>query len=183
LGTSRSKTITNDYIAIFVCFVTKAVHIEVVTSLTIEPFLDTLRRFIARRGNSQTIYSDNGTNFQGASDQLHELFNMLHCSSQMARVRDFLVTEGCDRKFIPPYAPHFRGLWDAAVKFMKRHLRRTLGAHIATCKELCTLLAEIEVCLNSKPLCALSNDPHNSTHLSPGHILIGEILTQLPSAD
>ena len=35
----RSKMITKVYVAIFVCFVTKAVHIEVVTSLTTEAFL------------------------------------------------------------------------------------------------------------------------------------------------
>jgi hypothetical protein len=63
LETTRSKTITKTYIAIFVCFVTKAVHIEVVTSLTTEAFLAALRCFIARRGKLKTIYSDNGTNF------------------------------------------------------------------------------------------------------------------------
>jgi hypothetical protein len=73
LGTTRSKIITQGYIAIFVCFVTKAVHIEVVTSLTTEAFLAALRRFIARRGKPKTIFSDNGTNFQGASNQLHEV--------------------------------------------------------------------------------------------------------------
>jgi len=66
---------------------------------------------------------------------------------------------------------------------MKHHLRRTLGSYIATYEELCTLLAVIEACLNSRPLCALSSDPFNATYLSPGHFLIGEPLTQLPSAD
>jgi hypothetical protein len=108
---------------------------------------------------------------------------MLLSSSQTVRVHDFLATEGCDWKFIPPHGPHFGGLWKAAVKSMKYHLRRTLGTHIATYEKLCTSLAEIKVCLNSRPLCALSNDPHNSTHLSPGHVLIGEPLTQLPSVD
>jgi hypothetical protein len=56
----------------------------------------------------------------------------------MARVQDFLATEGCDWKFIPPHEPHFGGLWEAAIKSMKYHLRRTLGAHIATYEELCT---------------------------------------------
>ena len=56
LGTSHSKTITKGYIAIFVCFVTKAVHIEVVTSLTTEAFLAALRHFIAHRGKPKTIY-------------------------------------------------------------------------------------------------------------------------------
>jgi len=52
----------------------------------------------------------------------------------------------------------------------------------ATYEEFGTLLVEIEACLNSRPLCALPNDPHTS-YLSPGHFLIGEPLTQLPTID
>jgi hypothetical protein len=102
-------------------FVTKAVHIEVVKSLTTEAFLAALRRFIARRGKQKTIYPDNGTNFQSASNQLHEVYNMLQTSSQMARIQDFLAIEGCAWRFIPPHGPHFGGLWEAAVKSMKNH--------------------------------------------------------------
>ena len=143
---------------------TRAVHIEVVTCLTTK-FLAALRRFIARRGKPGTIYSDNGTNFQGASNERHKIYNTLHASPQMARVQDFLTSKGCDWKFIPPHAPHFGGLWKAALKSMKYHLRRTLSSHIATCEELYTILAEIEACLNSRPLCALSDDPFNTTCL------------------
>jgi transposase InsO family protein len=178
LGTPRSKTIIKGYIAIFVCFATKAVHIELVTSLTTEAFLAALRRFIAHQGKQRTIYSDNGTNFQGAANQLREIYTMLHNTSEMARVQDLLANEGCNWKFIPPHAPHHGGLWEAAVKSMKYHLRRTLGSNIATYEELSTLLSEIEACLNSRPLCTLSDDPFNQTYLSPGHFLIGEPLTQ-----
>jgi hypothetical protein len=96
LGTTRSKTITKGYVAIFVCFATKAVHTEVVTSLTTEAFLAALRRLIARQEKPRTIYSDNGTNFQGAANQLHKIYNMLQNSSEMARVQDFSANEGCD---------------------------------------------------------------------------------------
>jgi hypothetical protein len=102
LGTTRSKITTKGYIAIFVCFATKAIHIELVTSLTTEAFLAALRRFIARRGKPKTIYSDNGTNFQGAANQLKEICNMLQSKSEMARLQDFLANKGCDWKFIPP---------------------------------------------------------------------------------
>ena len=57
-----------------------------------------------------------------------------------------------------------------------------MGANIATYKELSTLLSEVEACLNSRPLCSLSNDPHRP-FLSTGHFLIGQPLTQLPSID
>jgi len=66
---------------------------------------------------------------------------------------------------------------------MKYHLRRTLDARIATYEELCTLLAEIEGCLNSRTLYALSGDPFKPTYLSPGHFLIGEPLTQIHAAE
>jgi len=161
--------------------VTKAVHIEVVTSLSTEAFLAVLRRFIARRGKPRTICSDSGTNFQGTANDA--LYKMIQSTSQMATVQDFLATERCERKVIQPHGHHFGGLWEAAVKSIKYHLRRTLGSQVATYEELCTLLAEIGACLNSRPLCALSDDPFNPTYLSPGHFLIGEPLTQLPVAD
>jgi len=141
--------------------VTKAVHIEVITSLSTEAFLAALRRFIARRGKPRTICSDNCTKFQGAANELHAIYKILQSTSQMATVQVFLATEGCEWKFIPPHGPHFVGLWEAAVKSMNYHLRRTLGSQVATYEVQCTSLAEIEACLNSKPLCALSDDPFN----------------------
>jgi len=183
LGTHRSRTVIKGYLAIFVCFATKATHIEVVTSLTTEAFLAALRQFIARRGKPRTIHSDNGTNLQGAANELHSIYKMFQSTTQMATIKDYLAAEGCEWSFIPPHAPHFGGLWEAAVKSMKHHLRRTLGSHIATYEELCTLLSQIEACLNSRTLCALSDDPSNPTYLSPGHLLIGEPLTKLPDID
>jgi hypothetical protein len=103
LGTTRNKTITKGFIVFCVCLATKAVHIEVVTSLTTEAFLAALRRFIARRGKPRTIYPDNGTNFQGAVNKLHEIYTMLQSLSEMAKVQDFLANEGCDWKFISPH--------------------------------------------------------------------------------
>jgi hypothetical protein len=44
-------------------------------------------------------------------------------------------------------------------------------------KEMYTLLAMIEACLNSRPIIPLSNDPHDLTSLTPEHFLIGTQLT------
>ena len=54
------------YLAIFVCMVTRAVHIEVVSDYSIPSFLLAFRRFISRLGLCDAIYSDNGTTFQGS---------------------------------------------------------------------------------------------------------------------
>jgi len=173
IRTSRRKTIIEGYIAIFVCFATKANHIEVVTSLITEAFIAALRRFIARRGIPGTIHSNNGTNFQGTTNELRTIYKMLQSIWQLATIKDFLAAEECECSFIPPHAPPLGELWEAAVKSIKFHMRRTLGSHVSIYEELCTLLSEIETCLNSRPLFALSDDLSNRIYLSPRHFLIG----------
>jgi hypothetical protein len=76
-GSTRSKTVQRCYIAIFMCFTTKAKHIELVTDLTSQAFIAALRRFTARRGHVHDMYSDNGTTFVGASRNLREFSNPL----------------------------------------------------------------------------------------------------------
>ena len=46
------------------------VHIEVTHSLDTDSYMIALRQMIARRGNVRTIYSDNGSNFIRAENEL-----------------------------------------------------------------------------------------------------------------
>nr|CAI5846040.1 unnamed protein product [Callosobruchus analis] len=50
-------------VCIFICMVTRAAQIELVTELTTQAFLACLHRLVARRGRCANIYSDNGKNF------------------------------------------------------------------------------------------------------------------------
>ncbi|GFV70436.1 uncharacterized protein TNCV_4798551 [Trichonephila clavipes] len=69
----RGTKSTKGYIALFVCLATKAVHNEAVGYLTTDSFIAALCRFSARRGAPRHIYSDNGTNFDGARRKLDEI--------------------------------------------------------------------------------------------------------------
>lgn len=68
LGRSSVKR----WVCLFTCLIIRAVHLEVVASLTTDACKKAIRRFIARRGSPQEIYSDNGTNFVGASRELQQ---------------------------------------------------------------------------------------------------------------
>ncbi|GFY02114.1 integrase catalytic domain-containing protein [Trichonephila clavipes] len=68
------------YVAIFVCLASKAVHLEIVSDLTTDAFLATLKRFVARRGKCATISSDNAKNVVGANRKLKRLHNLLKFS-------------------------------------------------------------------------------------------------------
>jgi len=164
------------YISVFVCMTVKAVHLEIVSDLSTSAFLAALDRFVARRGLPSDIYSDCGTNFVGASKQLGRFFSD-------AKVQDHLSSHlPCSWHFNPPNAPHFGGLWEAAVKSMKRLMVRVVGAHILTYEELTTVVCRIESVLNSRPLTPLSSNPGDLEGLTPGHFLIGQPLLSVPES-
>ncbi|GBM35838.1 hypothetical protein AVEN_134654-1 [Araneus ventricosus] len=56
------------WICIYTCAAFRAVHFEFLSSLTTEAFLQSFRRFIARRERPSIIYCDNESNFIGASN-------------------------------------------------------------------------------------------------------------------
>ncbi len=171
------------YVAVFICFCVKAVHLELVEDLTTEAFLACLQRFVARRGLPKVIYTDNGSNFVGAKRDLAELRDFINSRvSSSEDVVNWYSTQGIKWHCSPSRAPHFGGLWESAVRSMKTLLRKTIGAHILTFGELSTILTQIEQVLNSRPPLVPIDGPaeDGSTPLTPGHFLINRSLHALP---
>ncbi|XP_076247820.1 uncharacterized protein LOC143187494 [Calliopsis andreniformis] len=173
----RGKTAHKAYIAVFVCYATRAVHIELVHDYTTSAFLAALDRSVARRGIPSCIFSDNGTNFVGADRELQQ-----HCRAVFSATdtHNKCGAMGIQWRFNPPSAPHFGGMQEAGVKSVKHHLKRTLGEFTPTGEEMQTLLCKIEASLNSRPIAPLSDDPDDYTSLTPGHFLTGGPLNAIP---
>ncbi len=158
------------YVCLFVCFSTKAVHIDLASDLTSEAFLAALTHFVARHEVPKTILSDNGTNFMGAKNELSELHSMLQSKKIADTIHNFSASNSIDWKFSPSMSPHFGGMWEAGVKTMKTLLRKHVRDHRLTFEELTTVLAEVEATLNSQPLLPVhSTSPDGSDLLTAGH--------------
>ena len=168
----RGIKTTKGYVAVFVCMVTKAVHLELVSDLTTSALLAAVRRMSARRGTPQHMYSDNGRNFVGANNVLQKEYQELLHSFNDEFIAELTNME-IKWHFNAPAWPSAGGLWEAAVKSFKHHFKRVIGEQKLTFEELTTLLTQIEACLNSRPLCALSEDPEDLDFLSPSHFLTG----------
>ena len=157
------------------------VHLELATDLTTEAFIRCLQRLTARKNMCREIYSDNGTNFVGAWNEIQRIRAFLQ--SNREAIFNYAITECFDWRFIPPHAPHFGGLWERSIRSAKQHLLRVVGEACLTVDELCTVLARVEACMNSRPLHPMSTDPADLNSLTPGHFLIARPLTALPHPD
>ena len=124
------------YVLLFTCAVTRAVHLELVDSMSLADTMLALRRFFARRGLPTILYSDNAKSFIAAQGKLISDFGPL----------------APRWKFIVPRSPWWGGWWERLVKSVKSSLRKSLGSKSLTRSELETVLHEVEACLNYRPL-------------------------------
>lgn len=178
----RTTKTLKAYVALFICMRTRAVHLELVSSLTSASFIAALRRFTGQRGRSNTIFCDNATNFVGSKNEIRILTEVFEQQVEPT-IREFCITEGMEWKFIPPRSPNFGGVWEAGIKSVKQHMKKVLGSSIPTYEEMLTLLKQIEGCLNSRPISPMSADPRDPMPLTPGHFLIGGPINMLPDAN
>lgn len=152
---------------LFKCLTTRAVHLEVLTSMDSDAFLMALRRFIGRRGKPAELYSDQGTNFRGGNTELKEAFRQLSGDLQLQ-----LAKQQISFHFNPPAAPHFGGVWEREIRSIKAALYTTLGSDTVTEEVLRTVLIEIEAILNSKPLGYVSTDIADLDPITPNCLLM-----------
>ena len=172
----RGNNTKKSYILLFTCATIRAVHLELVEDMTSEAFLRAFRRFASRRGYPSTVYSDNALSFKKANKTLekcHEIMNG-------AKFKNYLTENEIEWKFIPERAPWWGGFYERLMASIKLPLKKLIGRTKLTSDEFYTVLTEVEAMVNSRPLTFISDEPQETSYITPASFLIGRPITNIP---
>ena len=161
-GSAESKR----WAVLFTCLSTRAIHIEVIESMSTSSFINALRRFMSIRGPIKQLRSDRGTNFIGACKELKITEN--------TELKTYLQDQSCTWTFNSPHASHMGGAWERLIGVARRILDAMLlqvGSTRLTHEVLTTLMAEVMAIMNARPLVPVPTDPEMPAVLTPAMLL------------
>ena len=173
-GNDKGDT-SKSYVCLFTCAATRAVHLELVTSLSVETFICAFRRFCARRGLPTLIITDNAKMFKSASKEVKRLL-------RSPRLSEYFMTKGARWRFIPELSPFQGGFWERLVRSTKRCLTKIIGRALLSYDELATIITEVESVINSRPLTYVLDDSDGVSYpLTPSQLINGRNLSSVPN--
>ncbi|XP_057367086.1 uncharacterized protein LOC130688116 [Daphnia carinata] len=174
----RGRRHEKRWVSLFTCLTTRAVHLEVANGLSMEKFLLCFSRFVSLRRKPKVVYSDNGTNFVAAEQELRQALEEL--TSKHDELPTVMACQQIEWHFSAPHGPHFGGVWERIVQSCKQAMKTSIGNCLVTDQVLRTVIAEVAALLNARPLTHLSVDPEDPDPLTPNHFLYGGARPYLP---
>lgn len=160
---------------IFCCMASRALYVDLASSMSTESFLLTYQRFTAIRGHPLKVWSDPGTNFIGARSLLVDLYAFLQ-SQDTASLEEYAVKNGTNWiwKVLPADSPHRNGAAEAAVRVTKRALQGMSKLTNLTFSEFLTALYSAANLANERPIDARIQSREGRIHyVTPNSLLLG----------
>ena len=145
------------YILLLTCASSRATHLELVPGMSIHGFLREFGRFMARRDVPDLVISGNFKTFR-------------------SEVKKFMLLQDVRKSFILPASLWWGGFYERLVRTVKACLKKTLGKAFVTFEELQTILCEIEVAVNNRPLAYVSEDDLDEA-LTPFNLWYGRSIS------
>ena len=139
------------YTVLYACSLSRALYLELTKTMGNEEFISTLKRFIARKGRPEKIYSDNGRTFVAAAKWLRNVM-------QDERLHNYLAKMNITWQFNLSRAPWWGGQFERMVGIVKQAFNRSVGNGTLTWAELQDVLLDVEVALNNRPLSYVEED-------------------------
>ena len=154
----------------------RAIHLELATSLESDCFIIVFRVFVDKRGSPKFMYSDNGANFVGTGREIRQAIE----NWNKRQIKDELLQKGCHWVFQPPKASHASGMWKRLIGSTRTALKAMLRESLVKEDVLAAVLTKVEATLNYRPICTISDDPKDLQPLTPNHLFLHRTLSALP---
>ncbi|XGW22581.1 hypothetical protein V3C99_005081 [Haemonchus contortus] len=174
------SAINKVWICLITCMATRAVHLELIMNNTVQEFLLAFRRFIARRGTPDLIYSDNATTFRAADDAIT---NVIYAPGLWRPIAEFSAKHKITWRFITPLSPWKGGFYERMVQLFKSAFKKSVGRAVLTLEELQTVIAEIEAVINSRPITPFRESDISISALRPIDFISPEVELQIPQSN
>ena len=163
----RGRSQVKRYGVLYTCLVTRAIHIETVQSMDTDSFVNSMLRFVARRGLPEMIRSDNGTNFVGGNKELSQAISQWN----QRQIHESLLQKGIKWVFNPPSGSHHGGVWERCIRTVRKVLSVVMKEQTLDDESLTTLMCEVELIVKRRPITKSSDDPTDAEALTPNHLL------------
>ena len=118
---------------------------ELLTSQTTEEFIKSFKRFIARRGRPQKVYSDYGGSLVAASKWLKGIM-------KDEKLHVYPAHHHIAWQFNLSRAPWWGGQFKRMIGLVKQAFYKSVGGAHRTWGELEEVILDVEVTLNNRPL-------------------------------
>ncbi len=170
--TSDAAGTSKAWLCLYTCCTTRALHLDLVPDMTATTFMNSFRRFTARRGTPNRMISDNAKTFKSAATIVKNIL-------ESSEAKKFFSNLHVEWQFNLERAPWWGGIFERMIKSAKRCLKKAIGKNCLTYDELLTLVIEVEAVLNSRPLTYVSSEDVEEP-LTPSHLLVGYRILTLP---
>jgi hypothetical protein len=164
------------YGVIFVCFTSRAIHLDLSVDYSTDAFLQTLRRFACIRGWPKEFKSDNGSQLVAASKELKDVVQKL----DHKKIQSECLVGGSNWTFTTADAPWMNGATEALVKSVKRALHTIIGDQVLTFSEFQTVMYEAAQLVNQRPIGRHPTHPDDGSYLCPNDLLLGRATSHVP---
>ena len=136
--------------------------LEVAQSMDTDSFVNSMRRFIARRGIPKVMRSDNGSNFVGGNKALQEAISDWNES----HIHEFFLQRNIKWLFNSPSGSHFGGMWERCIRTVRKILVALMKEQPLDDEGLTSFMCEVESIVNGRPITKSSDDPSDSEALT-----------------
>jgi len=163
------------WVLIFVCTLTRFIHLRILDSLESIKVLEAIVEFWASHGPVKTFISDRGTNFVGASNIIADDKKLTE--KFLREQRNVLSQQLVDKynvewKLLPAHSPWMGGFYERLIKEVKRSIAPVLNSRELTAPTLNIALNDAAHRINNRPL------THNSVSAEDEEILTPHLLAK-----